>query len=58
MKPILLTNMNMDVTMVDEVTDNRTIKHLAICTRFINQKGVSCICNIYTKLQVSDHVSL
>jgi len=39
-KPILLTNMNMDVTMVDEVTDNRTIKHLAICTRFINQKGV------------------
>jgi hypothetical protein len=39
-KLILLTNMNMNVTMVDEVTDNRTIKHLAICTRFINQKGV------------------
>jgi hypothetical protein len=30
----------MDVTMVDEVTDNTTMKHLAICTRFINQKGV------------------
>ena len=42
-KQILLTNMNNSpcyATMVDEVTDNRTIKHLAICTCFINQKGV------------------
>ena len=42
-KQILLTNMNNSpcyATMVEEVTDNRTIKHLAICTRFINQKGV------------------
>ncbi|XP_071144381.1 zinc finger protein 862-like [Mytilus edulis] len=26
-------------TMVDEVTDNRTIKHLAICTRYISKDG-------------------
>ena len=42
-KQILLTNMNNSpcyATMVEEVTDNRTIKHLAICTRFFNQKGV------------------
>lgn len=26
-------------TMVDEVCDNRTIKHLAICTRYINNQG-------------------
>lgn len=26
-------------TMVDEVTDNRTIKHMAICTRYIDSKG-------------------
>ena len=42
-KQILLTNMKNSpcyATMVDEVTDNRTIKHLAICTRFINQYGI------------------